>query len=123
MLSQRDYSCTFSTDSTKLYRSGLGLPDEIIAVVKPFIPLSTNALLSKCLDGKTHNQKESVNSIIWNRLPKSIFVGATVLELGVYDAVAPFDIGSGAPTDILQEEGLHPGCYFEGIWKADKKRV
>ena len=80
-------------------------------------------MLSKCLDGKTHNQKESVNSIIWNRLPKSIFVGATVLELGVYAAVAPFNMGSGAPTDILQEEGLHPGCYFEGIWKADKKRV
>ena len=34
-------------------------------------------------------------STIWNRLPKSIFGGATVLELGEYDTVTHFNIGSG----------------------------
>ena len=50
--------------------------------------------------------------------------GATVLELGVYDAVAHLNMGSGAAKNILLEGGLDPGSYFEqGIWRADKKRV
>ena len=62
--------------------------------------------------------------MIWNRLPKGTFVGATVLELGVYDAVAHFSMGSGAAKNILLEGGLDPGSYFEQrIWRADKKRV
>jgi hypothetical protein len=64
--------------------------------------------------------------MIWNRLPKSTFVGATVLELGVYDddAVAHFNTGSRAAINILQEEGLNPGFHFgEGICQADKKRI
>ena len=31
----------------------------------------------------TQNQNESLNGMIWNRLPKSVFVGADVLQFGV----------------------------------------
>jgi hypothetical protein len=52
-------------------------------LIKPiFIRLSSNELLSKCLDGETQNQNESINGMIWNRIPKNIFVGFDVLELG-----------------------------------------
>ena len=69
----------------------------VIAKVKPvYNRLSNDELLKKCLDGKTQNQNESLNSMIWNRLPKGVFVGATVLTFGVYDAVAHFNIGSKA---------------------------
>jgi hypothetical protein len=57
------------------------------------------------LDGKTQNQNESLNGMIWNRLPKRIFVGGNVLQLGVYDAVAHFNMGSRASVDILQQDG------------------
>ena len=67
--------------------------------------LSSNDLLVKCLDGKTQNQNESLNGMIWNRLPKRIFVGGNVLQLGVYDAVAHFNMGSRASVDILQQDG------------------
>ena len=49
--------------------------------------MSDDSLLSKCLDGKTQNQNESLNGMIWERVPKGTFVGSEVLQLGVYDAV------------------------------------
>ena len=81
-------------------------------------------MLAKCLDGKTQNQNESLNGMIWNRLRKSIFVSGNVLELGVYDAVAHFNMGSRAAVEILKQDGLVPGYYFEeGVCKSDKKCV
>ena len=123
-----DSWCRFKQDkanNTKLYKFRPGLPDNIIALIKPiYNRLSSNDLLAKCLDGKTQNQNESLNSMIWNRLPKSIFVGGNVLQLGVYDAVAHFNMGSRAADEILKQDGLVPGHYFEeGVCKADKKRV
>ena len=84
-------------NQTSNYVPGLGLPDDIIKLAIPiFLRLSSNELLSKCLDGKTQNQNESINGMIWNSIPKNIFVGFDVLEFGVYDAVAHFNIGAEA---------------------------
>jgi hypothetical protein len=54
---------------------------------------------------KTQNQNKSLNGMIWNRLPKSIFVGGNVLQLGMHDAVAHFNMGSRASVDILSKMG------------------
>jgi hypothetical protein len=43
--------------------------------------IANDKLLSKCLDGKTQNQNESLNGMIWNRLPKTVFVGDESLIL------------------------------------------
>ena len=86
--------------------------------------VSSNDLLVKCLEGKTQNQNESLNGMIWNRLPMRFFVGGNVLQLGVYDAVAHFNMCSRASVDILQQDGLVLGYYFEeGVCKSDKKHV
>ena len=102
-----------------------GLPDNIIKLVKPiYARLSSEDLLKKCLDGKTQNQNESLNGMIWNRLPKSVFVGADVLEFGAYDAVAHFNIGSKAARKIFNELGLVPGQFFQnGVGQADKRWI
>ena len=91
-----DSWCRFQQDrATSLYKPGPGLPDEIIRLVKHIYErLSNDALLERCLDGKTQNQNESLNGMIWNRLPKEVFIRSEVLKLGVYDAVAHFNIGS-----------------------------
>ena len=106
-----DSWCRFKQEkvnNTDLYKCGPGLPDNIIALIRPIYDrLNSNDLLVKCLDGKTQNQNESLNGMIWNRLPKSIFVGGNVLQLGVYDAVAHINMGSRASVDILQQlDGL-----------------
>jgi hypothetical protein len=123
-----DSWCRFKQDKvnkTSNYKPGPGLPDEIIKLVKPvYERLSNDELLKKCLDGKTQNQNESLNGMIWKRLPKNIFVGATVLQFGVYDAVAHFNIGSQASAKILKELDMVPGTYFEvGMKKTNKERI
>ena len=112
-------------NNTDLHTPGPGLPDDITKLIKPiYARLSADILLSKCLDGKTQNQNESLNGMIWTRLPKSIFVGADVLKLGVYDAVAHFNIGSRAAVKISKEQGCIPGYFFEmGMRKANQKCV
>ena len=44
--------------------------------------------------------------MIWNRIPKNIFVGFDVLQFGVYDAVAHFNIGAEAAVEIFKEVNL-----------------
>ena len=58
-------------NGTSTYKPGPGLPLDIVMKLKPiFAELSDESLLEKCLHGKTQNQNESFNSIIWDRIPK-----------------------------------------------------
>ena len=76
------------------------------------------------MDEKTQNQNEALNGIIWNRLPKNVFIGANVLQLGMYDAVAHFSIGSLVSVNILNKMAMVPGRYFEeGMKSADKEQI
>ena len=57
-------------------------------------------------------------------LPRSVFVGADVLQFGAYDAVAHFNIGAKAAMNVFTEMGLVPVVFFRhGIRKADQQRV
>ena len=59
--------------------------------------------------------------MIWNRLPNNVFIGADVLQLGVYNAVAHFSTGS---ANILNKMAMVSGMYFEeGMKKADKEQI
>jgi hypothetical protein len=49
--------------------------------------------------------------MIWNRLPKEVFIGSEVLKLGVNDAVAHFIIGSQAAINVLELLGIDPGTF------------
>jgi len=112
-------------DKTKHYKPGPGLPVNIIQELKPiFLRLSNDELLGRCLDGKTQNQNESLNGMIWDRLPKGVFVGPDVLHLGVYDAVAHFNVGCQAAVNVLTSMGMEPGALcLEELSGADKLRV
>ena len=92
--------------------------------------LSDDALLEKCLHGKTQNQNESLNGMVWQRIPKEVFVGKETLEFGLYDAIAHFNMG--AKTVLLVYEALgiptrlytQRGCQYldsERIYKAHYK--
>ena len=83
------------------HRPGLSLP--VIAKLKPeYIRLSENNLLQKCLHGKM---------LTWQRILKEIYVGRETLELGLYDAVSYFNIGSISIIKLFQALGIPPGKY------------
>ncbi|KAJ8893660.1 hypothetical protein PR048_006260 [Dryococelus australis] len=107
------------------------LPFAIMEEIKPiFRGLSDINLLKKCLHGRTQNPNEYVNSVIWNRLPKTVFVQIRTLHFGVYDAVASFNKDNIAKCKVLEELGLSIGSltadailqiYLESLRQAEMR--
>ena len=88
--------CGFQRDKYNC-KHGPGLPLPAIAKVKAvYQRLSEDSLLEKCLHGKTQNQNEAVNGMVWQRIPKEIFVEQEILGMGLYDAISHFHIGTRA---------------------------
>lgn len=52
------------------------------------------ALPSLLAHGKTQNQNESYNQIVWKRIPKTVFVDLETLIFGAYDAVSTYKDGN-----------------------------
>ena len=120
--------CRYQQDKanrTNLYKHGPGLPLAVIKEVKPeYVRLSEDNLLKKCLHGKTQNQNESLNGMVWQRIPKEVYVGSETLQLGLYDAVAHFNIGSITVIELFQALDIPPGKYTEeGCRRQDQLRI
>ena len=124
----KDSWCKFHQDranGTSTYKPGPGLPLDVVIKLKPiFAELSDETLLEKCLHGKTQNQNESFNSMIWDHIPKTRYVSLTQLELGVYDAVANFNIGKKASVLTYEIMDLIPGTFtLQGCDTINRKRL
>ena len=107
--------CQYKQDEinqTNLFKPGKGLPMATIKKVRPiYMDLIAAKELEKCLHGKTQNQNESYNNMIWERIPKSNYVGLKKLKFGVYDAVVNFNDGRQGTLDIMESSGMIPGHY------------
>ncbi|GFX21222.1 uncharacterized protein TNCV_2251701 [Trichonephila clavipes] len=65
-----------------------GLSNEVLNTIKPtYLELCTKELITKCLHGKTQNSNECLNGVIWQRVPKEVFVSLKTLKSGALDAV------------------------------------
>ena len=97
-------------NETHLCKPGSGLPKNVIFHVEPiYNDLVKPDELRKCIHGKTQNQNESFNSLIWERAPKYRYYGFDKLEFAVYDAVANFKNGRQACLNIFKEVNVIPG--------------
>ena len=115
-----DSWCKYNADKinkTTTYKPGLPM-GVIMKVRYIFEELSEVSELQKCLDGKTQNANESFNRMILDRIPKQTFVLLTQLKIGVYDAVAYFNIGAKASLDIFKELSIEPGFHMIAGCKA-----
>lgn len=67
------------------------------SVVEKILPvyqrLMTTELLERCTFGATQNANESVNSCIWQKCPKEVFISKKRLDLAVLSAVCQFNFG------------------------------
>ena len=99
-------------NGTHLHKAGKGLSQEAIKQIKPiFTDLADDSLLSKCLHGKTQNQNESFDGLIWRRTPKDRFVKLTTFGFAVYDAVTHFNIGNLASLILYDKVNIERGYY------------
>lgn len=94
-----------------------------------FKALSNPDLLSKCLKGKTQNPNESLNNVIWSRVPKRTFVSLDPLNFGVFNAVLSYNDGYLSNIKIMERLGLVAGSHmvrttkrldWERVRKAEK---
>jgi hypothetical protein len=110
---------------TSTYKHGKCLPIPVSTALKPnYARFSDDNLLRKCLDGKTQNQNDSFKRKIWTRIPKTVFVGTNAFQLGVYDAVAHFNIGAKATIEVFKALGINPRAFcVAGVREADRLRV
>ena len=75
------------TPGQNKYRKKLSLPFAIKSLLMPiFRDLSNENLLEKCLHSHTRNDNEAINSVIWRKCPKDVFVSKKVLEITVASA-------------------------------------
>ncbi|GFU86490.1 uncharacterized protein TNCV_423061 [Trichonephila clavipes] len=100
------------------------LPVDVVEAMRPvFRDLANPELLKKCLHGGTQNLNESVNNVIWSRVPKKTFVQLEVLSLGTYDAVSSFNMGNVSKLEILRK-CIEPGDYtVQAMECLDKQRL
>ncbi|GFW54963.1 uncharacterized protein TNCV_2785781 [Trichonephila clavipes] len=82
-------------------------------------------LLKKCLHGRTQkNPNESFNKCIWERIPKTVFVGIETLKFGVMDAVICFNDGYVSRIKVFEALGFKPGYNTErALLIIDNKRI
>ncbi|GFV68794.1 uncharacterized protein TNCV_1969661 [Trichonephila clavipes] len=89
-----------------------GLSNEVLNMIKPtYLELCTKELLTKCLHGKTQNSNECLNGVIWQRVPKEVFVCLKTLKSGALDAVIQFNDGYKGCVEIFKKLNITP-VYF-----------
>ncbi len=124
----KDSWCKFKRDqaeNTNTYKPTAGIPKEVLKEIRPiYARLSEKSLLEQCLHGKTQNQNESLNAMIWQRAPKELFVGSECIETANYDAIAHFNIGATASVKILEKLDIPPGQHtIQACSKIDERRI
>lgn len=86
------------------------LPEVVMLKIKPtFRSLADPQLLGKCLKGKSQNPNESLNNVIWTRIPKRSFVTLSTLKFGTFESVLSFNEGYSSKCRVLENLGLKVG--------------
>ena len=96
-----------------IYNEKPGIPRAVKLKITPiFEDLSKDELLERCLHGNTQNNNEAINAIIWKKLPKDIFVGRKMLEIGISSAVINFNDGACGMQPVYKKLGLLNGYFM-----------
>ncbi|GFS69521.1 uncharacterized protein TNCV_3893911 [Trichonephila clavipes] len=115
--------CPIGKDSSRYYQRALscgkkpkekykGLSNEVLNMIKPtYLELCTKEQLTKCLHGKTQNSNECLNGVIWQRVPKEVFVCLKTLKSGALDAVIQFNDGYKGCVEIFKKLNITPVYY------------
>lgn len=100
-------------------------PDYVCEAIRPvFETLTLDSLLERCLHGGSQNTNESFHNLIWERCPKTTFVGRKRLRLAVADASIVYNDGELGRLDIFDTLGMEPGLWTKKCFvELDRKRV
>ena len=86
--------------------------------------MSSDSLLKRMQHGGTQNANECLNSVIWSRCPKTVFVGKGRVEAAASMAISTFNEGASAMLAVM--ERLWLGSTYvtvNAMRKTDRDRV
>lgn len=90
----------------------ISVPECVLDVIKPiFNDLSQPKLLQRCLGGKTQNNNESLNSLIWKLCPKTQGAGRRIVEIATNEAIILFNEGNKGRLKVMKEYGITAGLH------------
>ncbi|GFU86394.1 uncharacterized protein TNCV_1417461 [Trichonephila clavipes] len=122
-----DSWCGYNRSKLKgdTYKHKHNLPIAIMHCIKKvFRDLSSPELLSGYLHGKTQNCNESLNSVIWFIIPKTVFVQLGTLKTGVYESISIYNQGLITKLKVLDLLNIQPGFYTcRALQEADHARI
>lgn len=100
-------------------------PDFVCQQIKPvFEMLTQDSLLNKCAHGGSQNTNESLHNIIWQRCPKTSFVGRKRISLAVEDSSIVYNDGESGRLSIFKELGMPEGYYTKLCFEElDRTRI
>lgn len=119
------YKYLQAKEENKPYTHKNSLDPDVIKAIKPtFTHLAQRELLKNCLHGRTQNVNESLNSVLWSRVPKNNFVGLKTLQFGALDAVITYNEGNKGRIKVLRNLGVRIGnnC-LKTLYCIDRERV
>ena len=61
--------------------------------------------------------------MVWQRIPKEVYVGREILEMGLYDAVAHFNMGTSAVLKLFDALGIPPGKFTDAECQQEDHNV
>jgi hypothetical protein len=107
----KDSWCGYMRDKEG-YKHNNGIPSCIVDLIKPiYKDLSKSELLSKCTHGLTQNVNECLNSLIWDRCPKSTYVEQETVALATYLAILKFNDGDISFLKLFHDLDITPGMF------------
>ncbi|GFS80971.1 putative kolobok1-1 nv [Trichonephila clavipes] len=81
-------------NGTKCSTKYAGLSNDVLNKIKPvYLELCDKQILSKCFHGRMQNANECFNGIVWQRVPKEVFVSLKTIKFGSHDAIIHFNEG------------------------------
>ena len=93
--------------------------------LKPtFDNLSTDNLLKRSLPGYTQNTNESLNGMVWVRVPKHKWHGVEHIQIALTSAILRFNLGSSTREDVMNKVNIPvTDAVKVGSNKKDVKRI
>ncbi|GFY06797.1 uncharacterized protein TNCV_482021 [Trichonephila clavipes] len=113
-------------NGTKCSTKYAGLSNDVLNKIKPvYLELCDKQVLSKCLHGRTQNANECFNGIVWQKVPKEVFVSLKTIKFGSYDAVIHFNEGLNGCLKVFNKMNIkNPGVFtLRGYKHLDKCRI
>lgn len=112
-------------NKTNTYDNSKRLPEVFMKELDPiFERLSEESLLTRCLQGLTQNQNESVNAQLWSKCSRTTFVGVRRVRIAVCETVTVFNTGAANKAVIMDLSGVNPGAsMLKALREQDKKRI